>query len=411
MNVANTQGRAGRYIAQPNKGYNAFIPEPLPPKPPIQMDAELSRLLSEASLSLARLDGATRVIPRPDLFVPMFMRREAVLSCRLDGISGTLEELLLASAEPLPLAATNAEPGVAHALQAVANYIHALHDGMERMDTAPVSAHMLTKMHERLLHETPDTWAPAGQLRTVQNWFGAPGCSIQEATFVPPPAASVAPAIADLERFIHRNDGADPLILIALAYAQFETIHPFLDGNGRMGRLLLTLLLSQYNLLHLPILHLSDQLLQQQNAYQTAIAAVRNSGDWEGWLAFFLRIVSSSSATATEDIRRATSLREEHRAAIMQNLGYTVGKGCLVLDYLQQQPVLSVASLRVVTKTSFPAAGKLVSRLTELGILHEATGYRRNRIFVYRPYIDLFIHPAPAGDSIKVLPEFPSDST
>jgi Fic family protein len=229
-----------------------------------------------------------------------------------------------------------------------------------------------------------------GELRRSQNWIGPGGCTLGEATFVPPPPHEVPEALGALESFLHSQSDLPQLIQIGLAHAQFETIHPFLDGNGRIGRLLITFLLCQREILLKPVLYLSHFFKQHRTEYYERLQTVRDHGDWEGWLAFFLRGVVAVSREATETARRILALRENHRAAVTTGLGRAAANGHRVLEHLYQRPIVSVAEVQSLTGITYPAANNIVSRLVGLGILQEATGYKRNRLFRYQPYIAIF---------------------
>jgi Fic family protein len=235
-------------------------------------------------------------------------------------------------------------------------------------------------------------------LRTSQNWIGPAGSTLNTAAFIPPPPDVVPEALGELEKFLHRDDDLPPLIKIALAHVQFETIHPFLDGNGRIGRLLITFLLTERGILHKPVLYLSHYFKRHRQTYYDHLQAVRDRGAWEEWLAFFLRGMAEVAAEAAETARKILGLREQHRAAITEHLGRAAGNGHKVLESLFDRPILAVNDVRKLTGTTYPAANALVSRLVELRILEEMTGYARNRRFRYAQYIALFTD-AGAGEN------------
>ncbi len=375
-------GRSGRYFNQPT-GYRAFVPAPLPPDPSIRMTGELQTLLSSADRALGRLDGSIETLPNPNLFVLMYVRKEAVLSSQIEGTQSSLQDVLAAEAKVLT-------PTLPKDVDEVINYVGAMNYGLERLRELPISVRLIKEIHERLLKGVRGAHLTPGELRRSQNWIGPGGCSLNEATFVPPPPHVVPEALGDLETFLHSSSDLPQLIQIGLAHAQFETIHPFLDGNGRVGRLLITFLLCQREILLKPVLYLSHFFKQYRSEYYERLQAVRDKGDWEGWLAFFLRGVAAVSKEATETARRILALREEHRAAVTSRLGRTAANGHLVLEHLYRRPILSVTDVRDLTGTSYAAANDLVSRLAEIGVLHEITGQKRNRRFRYQPYIDIF---------------------
>ena len=378
--------RAGRYVAQPS-GYRAFLPAPLPPEPPILLEGNLRNLLSRADRMLGRLDGAIQTLPAAELFVFMYVRKEAVLSSQIEGTRSSLHDVLDAEARVF-------RPDRPDDVHEVINYVGAMQYGLERLRELPLSVRLIREIHERLLQGVRGSHLQPGELRRSQNWIGPAGCTLREADFVPPPPHDVPDLLGGLERFLHRSDDLPALVRIGLAHAQFETIHPFLDGNGRVGRLLITFLLCQQEILLEPILYLSHFFKQHRAEYYERLQAIRDAGDWEGWLAFFLRGVVAVGAEATDTARRILALREEHRAAVTARFGHAAGNGHLVLDRLYERPIVSVAGIRSITGTSYTAANALAARFVSAGILQEATGYRRNRLFRYEPYIGLFTDDA-----------------
>lgn len=379
--------RAGRSISQPT-GYRAFIPAPLPPSPPVRLDAALLGLLSKADSTLGRLGGSIQILPHPDLFVFMYVRKEAVLSSQIEGTQSSLQDLLSAEANIL-------SPETPKDVDEVVNYVTAMNHGLARLHELPVSVRLVKEIHERLLKGVRGAQLTPGDLRTSQNWIGPGGCTLNEATFVPPPPHEVPGALGAWETFLHSECDLPQLIQIGLAHAQFETIHPFLDGNGRVGRLLITFLLCQRGILAKPVLYLSHFFKQHRSEYYERLQAIRDHGDWEGWLAFFLRGVASVSVEAAETARRILLMREEHRAAVTASMGRAAAAGHRVLEQLFQHPMLTVADAQKLTGSTYNAANAVVAQLCTLGILEEATGYKRNRVFRYAPYIAIFSDNAP----------------
>jgi len=272
----------------------------------------------------------------------------------------------------------------------VLNYVAAMNHGLARLPKLPVSVRLIREIHEKLLHGVRGSHMTPGELRRTQNWIGPSGCTLSEATFVPPPPSEVQNALGALEKFIHRSDTLPLLIKIGLAHAQFETIHPFLDGNGRVGRLLITFLLCERGVLHKPVLYLSHYFKRHRSRYYDLLQNVRDRGDWETWLAFFLRGVAQVSTQATDTARRILALREEHRYIITNHLGRAAANGYRVLERLYERPILSVEDIRQLTGTTFPAANQLAQKLVEQGLVTEMTGQRRHRRFRYDAYIRLF---------------------
>ena len=376
------KGRAGQYIRQVS-GYSAFLPAPIPPDPPLQMDDETLALVSQADRALGRLDGSIQTLPDPDLFVFMYIRKEAVFSSQIEGTQSSLDDVLEAEAQVF----NPQRPGD---VNEVLNYVKALRFGLERLGELPVSVRLIREIHERLLEGTRGMERNPGELRNTQNWIGPAGSTLNEATFIPPPPEAVSQALGQLESFLHQTDPMPSLIKIGLAHAQFETIQPFLDGNGRMGRLLITFLLCERKILQQPVLYLSHYLKRNRNQYYDLLQNIRDSGNWEEWIKFFLTAVSEVSQEATQTARRIVSLREEHRRIITENFGRTAANGLKVLERLFSHPIISVNDLAKQTKVSFTAANQLMGRFTEHHLLTEMTGQTRNRQFRYRPYIDLF---------------------
>lgn len=374
--------RAGRYVRQP-QGYRAFIPAALPPDPPVRVGGKLQEMLSRADRALGRLDGSIQTLPNPDLFVFMYVRKEAVLSSQIEGTQSSLQDLLAAEARIL-------SPDLPRDVDEVINYVHAMNFGLSRLDSLPISVRLFREIHAKLMQGVRGSRLTPGELRTSQNWVGPAGCTLNEAAFVPPPPPEVPQALGDLERFLHRDTDLPLLVKIGLAHAQFETIHPFLDGNGRVGRLLITFLLCQREVLGKPVLYLSYYFKRNRQRYYELLQSVRDTGDWEGWLEFFLRGVTEVSNQATETARRILVLREGDREKITHRFGRASGNAHKVLEELYRHPIVSVANVRKITGTSNPAANELVRKFVEQGILVEITGQKRNRRFSYRAYIDLF---------------------
>lgn len=374
--------RAGWYQTQPS-GYQAFIPAGLPPEPQVQIDGELQRRLSEADRALGRLDGSVTTLPNPDLFVYMYVRKEAVLSSQIEGTQSSLQDLLAAEAHVL-----GAE--VPHDVDEVVNYVRAMNVGLARLNHLPVSVRLIREIHEELLKGVRGSRLTPGELRRSQNWIGPGGSTLANATFVPPPPDEVPRALGQLETFLHATDDLPLLIKIGLAHAQFETIHPFLDGNGRVGRLLITFLLCERGVLHKPVLYLSHYFKAHRQEYYDRLQAVRDTGNWEGWLEFFLRGVAEVSVQAADTARQILQLREEHRSLIAERLGRAAGNGHRILQHLYEHPIVSANDVQGVIGTTFPAANQIVRRLVEVGILSEITGHARHRRFRYDPYVRLF---------------------
>jgi Fic family protein len=355
----------------------------LPPNPPVRLDGRLHALLSRADLALGRLDGSIQTLPNPDLFVFMYVRKEAVLSSQIEGTQSSLQDLLSAEAQLFA-------PGRPRDVAEVVNYVNAMNYGLARLKELPVSLRLIREVHERLLSNVRGSHLTPGEFRRSQNWIGPGGCTLSEAIFVPPPPETVPEALGDLERFIHEDRAIPLLIKIGLSHAQFETIHPFLDGNGRIGRLLITLLLCEKGVLQKPVLYLSHFFKQHRQEYYELLQATREQGSFEEWLEFFLTGIAEVSAEATNTVRSILALRERNRGLIAGRLGRAAGNGHLVIEHLFEHPIVSVNEVRNLIGITYPAANQLVERLAEIGILVEITGRSRNRRFRYDPYIGLF---------------------
>jgi len=382
MNSTDFHNRAGRYIQQ-TTGYRAFIPEALPPDPPVQLEGNLQAYLSQADRALGRLDGSIQILPNPDLFVAMYVRKEAVLSSQIEGTQSSLQDVLAAEANVF-------SPEMPKDVDEVFNYVAAMKHGLERLETLPVSVRLIREIHARLLEGVRGQYLTPGEPRKSQNWIGSQGCTLSEATFIPPPPYEVPRLLGDLELFLHGDSPLPLLIRIGLAHAQFETIHPFLDGNGRVGRLLITFLLCEKDVLKKPVLYLSHYFKRHRQQYYDLLQAVRDQGNWEEWLEFFLRGIYEVSQEATDTARRILALREHHREIITEELGRATGNGHRVLEHLYRYPITTVKTVQDLTSTSYPAANNLIKQLVKTGILVEMTGYKRNRRFSYQPYLDLF---------------------
>lgn len=379
--------RTGRLLTQPG-GYDAFVPTPLPPDPPISMDGDLPMLLSRADVAVGRLDGVVKLVPDPDFFVAMYVRREAVLSSQIEGTQSSLQDLLAIELEP------EREP--AHDdVGDIVNYIAAMSHGLRRLDSLPLSLRLIREIHAELLRDGRGAHAMPGRFRASQNWIGPPGATLQQASFVPPPVHEMHRALSDFERFLHDDEPRPPLIEAALAHAQFETIHPFLDGNGRVGRLLITFLLVHRHVLREPLLYLSHHFKLHRTEYYDRLAAIRTRGDWEGWLRFFLDGVAATAQEARETAERIFELRQHHSDLVLERVG---ARGPQLLSALFERPLVNVRHVAVALDVTFPTASRLVGRFEELGLLREVTGRRRSRLFRYEPYLRLFDEPdTPAG--------------
>jgi Fic family protein len=383
------RSRSCRQLRSTTGRLSGVLPAPLPPDPPIRLEGELLTLLSLADRALGRLDGSIQTLPHPDLFVAMYVRKEAVLSSQIEGTQSSLRDVL--AAEARVLSADRPDD-----VDEVFNYVGAMNHGLARLATLPVSVRLIREIHQRLLTGVRGQHRSPGELRSSQNWIGPGGCTLAEAIFVPPPPHEVPRLLGELEGFLHDESPLPLLIRIGLAHAQFDTIHPFLDGNGRIGRLLITFLLCEMQVLLKPVLYLSYYFKRHRQQYYEHLQAVRDQGAWEQWLVFFLTGVLEVSQQATETARRVLSLRERHRQVITDAFGRAAGNGHRALEHLYQHPIVAVNEVRDLIGTSYPAANNLVTQFVTHGVLHEMTGQKRNRRFVYFDFVDLF-YDTPEG--------------
>ncbi|MEQ9398184.1 MAG: Fic family protein [Longimicrobiales bacterium] len=375
------RGTTGRYEVTPVGGESvrAFVPDALPPDPPLDLSGDLERALERAVLAVGRLDGVSALLPEPGLFLYAYVRKEAVLSSQIEGTRSTLSDLLLFELDEAP--------GVPlDDVAEVSRYVAALDHGLARMEGGfPISGRLIREMHEILLAGARGGDRAPGEFRRTQNWIG--GTRPGNAHFVPPPAPAVPDLIADLERFIHdETPGLPDLVRAGLIHVQFETIHPFLDGNGRLGRLLITLLLLQAGLLRAPLLYLSLYLKRHRPRYYELLNTVRIEGDWEAWLAFFLDGVRESAEGAVTTAQRLDALFQADRERIAEQ-GRRSGSALRVHTALKQRPITSIPHVVERSGLTFPTVASSLELLVQLGIAREITGKQRNRIFAYDAYL------------------------
>ena len=357
----------------------AFVPHPLPPNPPLQMDGKLNQALAKAMLALGRLDGISSLLSDPASFIYAYVRKEAVLSSQIEGTQSSLSDLLLYELEEAPGAPIDD-------VIEVSNHVAAMEHGLERLDNDfPLANRLIREIHGKLLSSGRGSSKAAGEFRTSQNWIG--GTRPGNAYFVPPPHTSVEDCMAALEKFINSDDdGFPPLVRAGLAHVQFETIHPFLDGNGRVGRLLITLLLCRDEVLNKPMLYLSLYFKQHRSEYYDLLTDVRETGDWESWLEFFLAGVIETAEGAVDTANRLLSMLLTDRKKL-ENQGRRVGSVLRVHEAMSSQPILSLTSIRRNTGLSHPTASAAMDILVEQGVASEFTGRRRARLFAYSEYL------------------------
>lgn len=372
--------RAGTYVEQ-SEGYDAFFPRPLPPDPPIMIDTRLADLLSKADRALGRLDGSAEILPNPDLFVSMYVRKEAVLSSQIEGTQASLEDVLAYEA-------ISERRRLSHSVAEVVNYVDAMNNSLQRLNTLPFSNGILKEAHQVLLQRARGAQKSPGNFRQRQNWIGAPGSDIFTASFIPPPPAEVEKSMSHLETYINNDTTTPILIKCGLVHAQFETIHPFLDGNGRLGRLLVTLLLCQHKVIQRPLLYLSAYFKLYRSEYYDKLQEVRDLGNWESWLEFFLRGIWLVSDEAFGTVREILFMREEHRQLILNKVS-SPANGLLLLEYLFKSPLIDIGDVTKLLNVTYPAANNLVIDFVLHGLLREMTGKQRYRKFLYEPYLAL----------------------
>jgi Fic family protein len=369
--------RAGKFVQQPG-GYKAFVPSPLPPDPAIRYDEELQALLSKADRAIARLDGIVTVLPNPDLFIAMYVKKEALLSSQIEGTQASLEGVLEFEANMKPR-------GDVRQVKEVVNYIKAMGYGMEHFANGRVNARLFQEIHRILIKGTRGGKKKIGEFRRNQNWIGPLGANVFDAHFVPPPPEQVLGTMANLEEFFNKEDNMPALVKAALIHAQFETIHPFIDGNGRVGRLLITFFLVAHKVLTRPLLYLSYYLKKNRTEYYEFLQRVRTQGDWESWIAFFLRGVDEVSeqagATAGEMIRLKQSLIDRLYENRISSI-YAVK----LIDLLFAKPIIDVRAITDEFKISKESGNELVKRFEQLGILRELTGKQRYKKYLFHDY-------------------------
>ena len=375
--------RAGRYlgIAGGGKRVRAFVPNPLPPKPPLRLEP-LIGLMAQASEAVGRLDGIACAMPEAHLFLYMSVRKEALLSSQIEGTQSSLSDLLRFEDKNAP------EAPVDDDVREVSNYVDAMTHGLERLrDGFPLSLRLIREVHQRLLATGRGSTKGPGEFRRSQNWVG--GATPSTAVFVPPPPDRVLACLGNLETFIHRAPPSFPaLIKVGLVHHQFETIHPFLDGNGRVGRLLITLLLCSEGVLRQPVLYLSLYFKAHRQQYYALLQEVRERGNWEDWLEFFLASVKDTADQAADAANRIIALFERNRALIGK-LGRAAAPTLRVHQYLQSKPIASIARLIKDLAIAYPTGARAIQNLQSLNIVHEITGRRRDRLYAYHGYLDI----------------------
>ena len=382
MPLQHAETRLGKRVATTVAGETteAFVPPPLPPDPVVRM-SKLYRLLDEANRAIGRLDGVTSILPDTPLFLYMYIRKEALLSSQIEGTQSSLSDLLLFESEEAPGAPLDD-------VREVSDYVAALNHGLARIrEDFPISLRLMREIHETLLSKGRGSTKQPGEFRRSQNWIG--GTRPGNALFVPPPPDRVLDLMSDLEKFIHADTPEIPaLIKAGLVHVQFETIHPFLDGNGRLGRLLITFLLCAQGILKEPILYLSLYFKTHRRHYYNLLQQVRERGDWEAWLEFFLEGVAETSVQAADAAREILNLFENDRRRI-EGLGRPAASALRVHQLLQQKPIIAIPDTAHRLGISAPTVSKSIQHLEQLSLLREITGKQRGRLFVYHAYLGI----------------------
>lgn len=376
------RGLTGRYRTTITAGerVQAFIPNALPPTPAIVLDGKRQQLLERATLALGRLDSVGALLPATEQLLYSYVRQEAVLSSQIEGTRSTLSDLLLFELEQAP------GTPIDDVLE-VSSYVAALHHGIARLnDGFPLTGRLICEMHAILMKSGRGRDKLPGTFRRSQNWIG--GTRPGNAHFVPPPPDEIATCVSDLEKFINDPDGMPILLRAATAHVQFETIHPFLDGNGRIGRLLITLLFASHGVLKRPLLYMSLFLKQNRQTYYHLLDTVRTDGAWEVWIDFFLEGIEQTATTASITAQKLLQLFDDDAKSIQQS-GRGTTSTLRVHSIICQRPVITIKHLCEHHGMTFPTASKAVSTLVALGILEERSGQRRNRVFVYHTYLDI----------------------
>ena len=378
-----TERRTGRYTTTSAAGerVSAFVPRPLPPVPSVRLEGALAERLEAATLALGRLDGISALLPDARLFLYACVRKEAVLSSAIEGTVSSLSDLLLFERDEAPGVPVEDAIEVSH-------YVAALDHATEMQRRGlPIANRLLQETHRILLSHGRGAGKAPGEYRRSQNWLG--GTRPSNARFVPPPHTAVPDCMADLERFVNASgDGVPALLRAGLAHAQFETIHPFLDGNGRLGRMLVTLMLCDAGMLRAPLLYLSLYLKRHRTRYYALLDAVRKQGDWEAWLAFFLDGVHETADNAVDAAQRSRALFAQDRDRITAT-GRRAGSALRVFDALREQPIITIADACRATSLTFPTVSAAMRLLTSLGIAAELPRGHRARLFCYRDYLRL----------------------
>lgn len=358
--------------------YNSFVPNPLPPVPPIELSEDIVGLLVKANSQLAVLESIAARIPNVELFISMYVRKEALMSSQIEGTQATLEDILD------PMLDTNTNRNIAD----VVNYIKATEFAITRLQTLPLCNRLIKETHAVLMKGVRGQEKNPGEFRYSQNWIGGQGSTLKNARYIPPSPDDMQNAMSDLEKYINTDDDLDALIQAALIHYQFETIHPFLDGNGRVGRLLITLFLMDKGILTTPALYISYFLKKNRVEYYDRMTEVRTKGNYEQWIIFFLQAIMESAGDATSTIDELITLHDTN-TSVISKLGRASKNTMLVFDYLESNPIIDIGKTAEALSITFNTASSAVRRLVDAGILVQTGGGGRNRTFAYEAYLDI----------------------
>ena len=358
--------------------YKSFVPNPLPPVPPIELSEDIVGLLVKANSQLAVLESIAARIPNVELFISMYVRKEALMSSQIEGTQATLEDILD------PMLDTNTNSNIAD----VVNYIKATEFAITRLQTLPLCNRLIKETHAVLMKGVRGQEKNPGEFRYSQNWIGGQGSTLKNARYIPPSPDDMQNAMSDLEKYINTDDDLDALIQTALIHYQFETIHPFLDGNGRVGRLLITLFLMDKGILTTPALYISYFLKKNRVEYYDRMTEVRTKGNYEQWIIFFLQAIMESAGDATSTIDELITLHDTN-TSVISKLGRASKNTMLVFDYLESNPIIDIGKTAEALSITFNTASSAVRRLVDAGILVQTGGGGRNRTFAYEAYLDI----------------------
>ena len=373
-------GRSGEWVKNLSgeAAYRSFKPSSLPPNPELVINSDIVKKLVEANRDLVRLDTAAKLIPNAELFISMYVRKEALISSQIEGTQCTLDDVL----DPDIDSNINLDVGD------VINYVKACTYAIDRLETLPLCNRLLREIHRELLSGVRGQEKDPGEFRRSQNWIGSANCALREARYIPPNVEDMNAAMADLERYMNEGDDYDPLIRIALIHYQFETIHPFLDGNGRVGRLLILLYLLEQGYISKPVIYISYFLKKNQIEYYDRISEVRRSGNYEQWVGFFLEAVSAAAKDSLDAIEKLSSLhkRNAEKLPVTKRKNDNVRR---LFEYIEQYPIIDIKRTATALEISFNTAASAVGKLISAGILKETTNSARNRVFIYEEYLHI----------------------